>query len=137
MSAFPFRVSQHYCAMEFFKSDEFGRRVRELADKHHIPGFAAAIVQDDTIASAGFGKASINPPRDCTAETLFDAASTSKSFTAASAALLIDESEKYRNIKWDTPVSTLLPDDFVLPDPADTATATVEDILSHRSGMAP
>jgi CubicO group peptidase (beta-lactamase class C family) len=37
-------------------------------------------------------------------------------------------------VQWRTPVSKILPDDFVLPDPYLTAHITVEDILSHRTG---
>jgi CubicO group peptidase (beta-lactamase class C family) len=35
-----------------------------------------------------------------------------------------------------TPASKLLPDDFVLPDPRLTEEVTIEDILSHRSGIS-
>jgi len=59
----------------------------------------------------------------------------SKSFTAAATALLIDDNEKYPDLQWTTPVSKLLPEDFVLVDPQYTDNVTVEDILSHRSGM--
>lgn len=69
----------------------------------------------------------------CTADTLFDCASTSKSFTAAIIALLVDD-EAYPDVQWRTPVSKLLPNDFVLPDPYLTANVTIEDILSHRTG---
>lgn len=37
-------------------------------------------------------------------------------------------------MQWRTPVSRILPDDFVLPDPYLTANVTIEDILSHRTG---
>jgi CubicO group peptidase (beta-lactamase class C family) len=39
-------------------------------------------------------------------------------------------------LHWTTPVSKLLPDDFVLPDPELTKEVTIEDILSHRTGIA-
>jgi CubicO group peptidase (beta-lactamase class C family) len=39
-------------------------------------------------------------------------------------------------LQWTTPVSKLLPDDFVLPDPQLTKEVTIEDILSHRTGIA-
>jgi CubicO group peptidase (beta-lactamase class C family) len=50
-------------------------------------------------------------------------------------ALLVDD-EKYPDVQWSTPVSKLLPDDFVLPDAYLTEQITIEDILSHRSGIA-
>ena len=70
-----------------------------------------------------------------TADTLFDCASLSKSLTAAAVSLLVDDNEKYPEVDWSTPVSRLLRDDFVLEDPYATENVTVEDILSHRSGM--
>ncbi|KAF2033930.1 beta-lactamase/transpeptidase-like protein [Setomelanomma holmii] len=68
-------------------------------------------------------------------ESLFDCASTSKTFTAAAAALLVDD-DKYPEVQWTTPVSKLLPDDFVLPNPQLTEDVTIEDVLSHRTGIA-
>lgn len=69
----------------------------------------------------------------CTADTLFDCASTSKSFTAACVALLVEDKE-YADVQWRTPLCKILPDDFVLSDPYLTANVTIEDILSHRTG---
>lgn len=63
-------------------------------------------------------------------------ASTSKSITAAAVACLVDD-EVYPDVQWTTPVSKLLPDDFVLSDPSYTANVTLEDILSHRTGLPP
>jgi CubicO group peptidase (beta-lactamase class C family) len=47
----------------------------------------------------------------------------------------VHDDDNYPDLKWTTPVSRILPDDFVLPDPYYTENITVEDILSHRSGM--
>lgn len=50
--------------------------------------------------------------------------------------LLVDsEEEAYKDIKWTTRVSNLIGDDFVLPDYYATTHTTLEDALSHRSGM--
>jgi len=75
------------------------------------------------------------PDTEATANTLFDLASTSKCTTAGAVALLVDD-ENYPDVQWDAPVSKLLPEDFILPDPYLTANVTIEDILSHRSGIA-
>lgn len=122
--------------MEYFQSDQFGSRAKSLMHKHHIPGMSAAVVHDQKVATAAYGSASLDPPRDCTEDTLFDAASCSKSLTAAAVALLIDGDDKNPAIRYNTPVSTLLPDDFVLSDPVYTSSVTVEDMLSHRTGFA-
>ena len=50
--------------------------------------------------------------------------------------LLIDsEEEPYKDIKWTTRISNLISNDFVLPDYYATTHTTLEDALSHRSGM--
>lgn len=96
--------------------------------EHHVPGLAIAILQNETTASAGYGKSSLHPSKPCTADTLFDIASASKSLTAASVALLVND-EKYPEVQWEATMSSLLPGEFEIPG------VTVEDILSHRSGM--
>lgn len=103
--------------------------------EHHVPGLAIAVVQNETVASAGFGHASLTPPNPCTPDTLFDIASASKSLTAASVGLLVSDDQKYPDVKYDAMMSTLLPDDFVMSGEGYTEGVTVEDILSHRSGL--
>jgi CubicO group peptidase (beta-lactamase class C family) len=122
--------------MDLLRSPTFSTYVQQLMDRNHVPGLAIAVAQDGAIASAGFGKASLNPPKDCTADTLFDIASASKSVTAASVAILVTDNEKYPHVQYDATMSSLLPNDFVLPG-EDHNNVTVEDILSHRTGMAP
>lgn len=45
--------------------------------------------------------------------------------------LLVDDGK----LKFDTPISAIVGDDFVLQDEADTNRVTVEDALSHRTGL--
>jgi CubicO group peptidase (beta-lactamase class C family) len=70
-----------------------------------------------------------------TPSTLFYAGSTTKAFTAAIMSFLVDDNEKYPHLQWDTPINTLIRDDFVLSDEYATTHITVEDALSHRSGL--
>ena len=94
-----------------------------------------AIVRDQEIASAGFGYATIEPQVPCAADTLFDIASSSKSLTAASVGLLVQNDEEYGEVQWNSKMSSLLPEDFVMSEESYTKDVTVEDILSHRSGL--
>jgi CubicO group peptidase (beta-lactamase class C family) len=48
---------------------------------------------------------------------------------------LLISSSNYSGLAWDTPISSLIRDDFVLPDPYFTEHITIEDALSHRTGM--
>lgn len=79
-----------------------------------------------------------------TPKTLFYGASTSKAFTAAALSIMI-ASGNYTvpslpgsptPLAWTTPIAALIPDDFVLLDePWATTHLTLEDALSHRTGL--
>lgn len=83
----------------------------------------------------GFGYA-VMPASPVTPETLFYCGSTTKSFTAAAVSLLVDDQDRFPHVGWDTPISSLIRDDFVLSDAWATNHVTVEDALSHRTGYA-
>ncbi|KAF7333069.1 Beta-lactamase family protein [Mycena venus] len=97
-------------------------------DHFHVPGLAVAVFDATTIDALAFGHASLDPPIPTTPGTIFDCASTSKSLTAAAVGKL---TEQHPHISWATSVTALSPGIFVLP----SADITLEDILSHRSGM--
>lgn len=71
-----------------------------------------------------------------TPSTLFYAGSTTKAFTAAIVSLLID-SGSHPDLSWQTPISHLIRDDFVLLSENEWAQnhLTLEDALSHRTGF--
>ncbi len=122
-------------AMDYLQSLEFPSHVQELMKKHHVPGLAVAVIQGDRTFSAGYGLASLDPPKPCTADTLFDIASSSKSMTAASVGLLVRDNDRYPDVQYEATMSSLLPGDFVMPGQGYTEGVTVEDVLSHRTGM--
>lgn len=71
------------------------------------------------------------PSTRATASTLYSVGSTTKAFTAAALSLLVDKGK----LTWDTPISSLIKEDFVVPGEHETNHITVEDALSHRTGM--
>ena len=76
------------------------------------------------------------PDKLMTTHSLFSTCSTTKAFTAAAVSLVINESKFTSSpINWGTPVSSLIRDDFVLADDYATNHTTLEDALSHRSGL--
>jgi CubicO group peptidase (beta-lactamase class C family) len=96
-----------------------------------VPGVAIAIVKDDRIVFAnGFGVRELGKPALVDEHTLFAIGSSSKAFTSASIAMLVDEGK----LKWDDPATKYLPG-FQLYDPYSTRELTVRDLLSHRSGL--
>lgn len=77
------------------------------------------------------------------AHSLFPTSGTTKSFTAAIMATVIDDPKKVRDdpskvlgpVQWNTPIATRIPSHFVLSDEHATTVTTIEDALSHRSGL--
>ena len=121
--------------MDFVRSTTFSALVTDLLRQNKIPGLSIAIVHNNEIASKGYGITNLADGSPCTGGTLFDIASCSKSLTAAAVALLVDD-EKHPDIQYDALMSDLLPDDFVMAEQGYTDRITVQDILSHKTGMA-
>jgi CubicO group peptidase (beta-lactamase class C family) len=96
-----------------------------------VPGAAVAVVKDDAVIYLkGYGVLRSGDTARVTPETMFGIGSISKSFTAAALGLLVDE----HKIGWDDLVVDRLPG-FALATPAATATTTIRDLLSHRTGL--
>jgi CubicO group peptidase (beta-lactamase class C family) len=96
-----------------------------------VPGFAIAVVKNDSLVYArGFGVRKLGAPEPVDANTNFAIGSTSKSFTAAATAMLVDEGK----MRWDDPATVHLPG-FQLFDPYASREIRVRDLLSHNSGL--
>ena len=109
----------------------FDDYINKALREWEVPGLAIAIIKDDRIVLAkGYGVRKLGDPAPVNERTLFAIGSSSKAFTAASVAMLVDEGK----LKWDDPATKYLPD-FVLYDPYVTRELTVRDLLSHRSGL--
>ncbi|KAI0449225.1 beta-lactamase/transpeptidase-like protein [Xylaria acuta] len=94
-------------------------------NQHLVPGLAVAIVH-----------ACLESPTPCTGSTPFDIASSSKSLTAAAVGILVADNDRYPEMQYDATMSSLLPEDFVMPGVGYTEGVTLDDVLSHRAGMA-
>ncbi len=96
-----------------------------------VPGIAIAVIKDDKIVFAkGYGVRELGKPSLVDEGTLFAIGSSSKAFTAATVAMLVDEGK----LKWDDPATKYLPS-LQLYDPYATRELTVRDLLSHRVGL--
>lgn len=96
-----------------------------------IPGFAIAIVKDDSVVFAkGYGVRELGKPGAVDARTRFAIGSTTKAMTAVALGMLVDDGK----VRWDEPVITYLPD-FRVGDPYVTRELTVRDLLTHRGGL--
>ena len=61
--------------------------------------------------------------------------STTKAFTAAAAAVLVHDEKNYPHVKWTSPVTDFIREDFVLENEHATNHVTIEDTLVHRAGL--
>ncbi|MGH9971180.1 MAG: serine hydrolase [Pyrinomonadaceae bacterium] len=109
----------------------FDDYVNKAIKDWEVPGVAIAIVKDDRIVFAkGYGVRELGKPSPVDEHTLFAIGSSSKAFTAALIAMLVDDGK----LKWDDPATKYLPG-FQLYDPYVTREMTVRDLLSHRIGL--
>lgn len=109
----------------------FDARMESLMRQMQVPGATVAIVENGKVTLArGYGVRSLGSAEKVGPDTIFQIGSTSKAFTAAALAILVEEGR----IRWDDPVIDHLPG-FRMYDPWVTREITVRDLLVHRSGL--
>jgi CubicO group peptidase (beta-lactamase class C family) len=97
-----------------------------------IPGFGFAIVRNDSVIFArGYGNRTYGRNEPVDEHTMFAIGSSSKAFTAAAIAMLVDE----HRLSWSDRASAVLPalsfrEEYV------TRELTVRDLLAHSSGLS-
>jgi D-alanyl-D-alanine carboxypeptidase len=97
-----------------------------------LPGVAVGVVSDQQLIwSKGFGYADIKAKRPMTPETRFRMASNSKLFTAIAIMQLREEGK----LRLDDPVIKYLPWFKSKPAGDDDGPITIEQLLSHSSGL--
>ena len=105
--------------------------IQKLMKDFEVTGLSLGIVTNNTILYAkGFGTRKINQNLPVNANTLFGIGSISKSFTALTLGILVDEGK----IHWDDKVKDYLPY-FELQDTYASENFTIRDLLTHRSGL--
>lgn len=112
-----------------------GARIEHVVEKalkrFNSSGMSVAIVHNGKVVhSKGYGLRDITSGEKMDGNTLFRIASTTKAFTTAALAILVDEGK----LDWDDRVTDHLPD-FRMADPWVTQEFTVRDLLTHRSGL--
>ncbi|MEQ9027379.1 MAG: serine hydrolase domain-containing protein, partial [Aggregatilineales bacterium] len=115
--------------MEVLKG--FEQFVKDTMEEWQVPGVAIAIVKDDEVVYAeGFGYRDVENELPVTPETIFAIGSSTKSFTATSAGIMVDDGK----LDWNTPIRKWLPS-FELHDRFASERMTLADLLCHRSGL--
>jgi CubicO group peptidase (beta-lactamase class C family) len=108
--------------------DAYAQHVLETFE---TPGMAIALVERGRPAVIRtYGVRRKGQPAKIDEATMFGIGSTTKAFTCAVLATLVDQGK----LTWDTRVADVLPG-FRLQDPFATTEMTVRDLLVHRSGL--
>lgn len=98
---------------------------------YEVPGAAIALVQEGRLVLAeGFGVRDLSTGAPTTADTVFQLASVSKTFTAATVAALVDR----KQLGWEQPMVSVLPQ-FRLADAYAGRWVNARDLLTHRAGF--
>lgn len=109
----------------------FENEIEKIRSDWKVPGIAIAIIKGDQIIYAqGHGMRDVAKNLPMTADTLMPIGSSTKAFTTAVLASLVDEGK----LDWDKPIRTWIPT-FKLQDAVATDRMTALDLVTHRSGM--
>ena len=96
-----------------------------------VPGCAAIVVKgNDVVATFASGQRDVDAKEAVGPDTLFAIGSSTKAFTTALLAMLVDDGK----LDWDQPVRRWLPE-FALADAVVGERLTPRDLVTHRSGM--
>ncbi|OAA37616.1 Beta-lactamase/transpeptidase-like protein [Metarhizium rileyi] len=114
---------------------ELDTYINGLLEEWNVPGLSVAVVDGQEVHSRGYGFA-VLPDTPAAPETLWHGGSTTKAFVdAALAELMASGEHPVLRGGWNTPISSIIRDDFVLQDEWATSHLTLEDAASHRTGM--
>jgi len=109
----------------------FDRYALDSMQSLHAPGVAVGVILRGKIVLAkGYGVKDICCDSPVGANTLFDIASMTKSFTTTAMAVLVDQGK----LDWNKPVRDYLPW-FEMYDPIATHLVTPRDLVAHRCGL--
>ena len=132
ITAFVVAICVGNAAFAAAPSDEaIEKSIQRAMHEFTVPGMVVSAVHDGEVYySGGQGIAEIGKKTPVDEHTLFQLASVSKAFTAATLAILVDDGK----LAWDDPVINYLPE-FQMYDAWVTREFTVRDLLTHRSGL--
>ena len=106
--------------------------IQSTLERYQVPGASVAVIfEGKPLLIKGYGiRDAAQPDAKVDAETLFQLASVSKTFTAAATAAVVDAGK----LKWHQPVAEILPD-FHMRQKYPTKNVTPVDLLTHRAGF--
>ncbi|KAF7561163.1 hypothetical protein G7046_g2978 [Stylonectria norvegica] len=110
------------------------QQIAQIRKAFGTPSISCGVLHNgEVIFRHAEGLADIESGREPDADTLYLIASCTKAFASATCAVLESEGK----LSWSTPISTYLPEFKIPSDPEIGKRATLEDICSHSTGLAP
>ncbi|MCC2614969.1 serine hydrolase [Aestuariibacter halophilus] len=107
-------------------------KIEKSMQDFNVPGLALAVVANGKVVKAkGYGVSDLKKGTPVTPDTQFSIGSSTKAFTSFVLGTLVDEGK----LDWQTPIKQYLPE-LTFQNPQIRDTATLIDILSHRTGLA-
>lgn len=124
---------------ENYFDDNFDRRAKQLLEQHHVPGMTVVVVDNGEILIKSYGHARL-PDISANENSLWHIGSLTKAMLAAGVGQVmysenIKQNQVYFKENWATRIKDVLPNEFVVNDEYATANITIEDALSHRTGL--
>jgi CubicO group peptidase (beta-lactamase class C family) len=105
--------------------------IQRAMEEYGVPGASVAVVKDnDAIYLKGFGLRKTGSELKVDENTIFQLASVTKTFTAASVGVMVDQGK----LGFDEEVINII-SYFTLKDPYPTRYTTPRDLLAHRTGL--
>jgi CubicO group peptidase (beta-lactamase class C family) len=112
---------------------ELDNRIPHFLQASHVPGASVALIQHGQVVWAkGYGMADIQQGLPVSAQTLFQAASVSKTATAWGVMKLVEDG----TLALDAPAESYLTRWHLPPSEFDSNEVTIRRLLSHTSGIA-
>ena len=107
-------------------------QLRRMMKKHHLPGFAISIVEDQNILfEEAMGYADLERKKEVSSTSIFKVWSVSKLFTALEIFREVEEGL----VKLDDPLIKYLPNFSIQIDFGENDQITIRSILAHQSGL--
>lgn len=118
--------------MSFIEDSRFHEHIRKTALGFNVPSLAVAYVdlKHNDVSSKGFTTLPINID-NITESSVFQIASNTKLFTVVAYGILVEAGK----CRWDSKLRELIPELHLL-DTRANETLTIEEILSHQSGIS-
>ena len=116
--------------MKNVQQQHWQERLRELAERHQVPGAALAIWSSGELTEACAGVLNVKTQVETTPDSLFQIGSVTKPYTATLIMQLVEEGR----LDLDEPLVRVLPE-LRLGDAEATAQVTMSHLLDHTSGI--